>query len=206
MASKTKLLKQMELFDEISNNGLSPNQYYLICCIKDNISAININIHLELRYLMNNEWIYKRNNKESSPYGLTPKSITLITKLEKIFSITKRKTNTKIMGDKFKENIEKYKTMFPNIKLPSGKAARSAYGNLEKNFRWFFEQHPYEWDTVLKATAHYVDKGRRENWKFMRTSQYFIRKDNLSDLADYCEIILTGGDDEERTTFKTRVV
>ena len=40
----------------------------------------------------------------------------------------------------------------------------------------------------------------------MRTSQYFIRKDNLSDLADLCENILNGGYEEEKKTIKVKVV
>jgi hypothetical protein len=40
----------------------------------------------------------------------------------------------------------------------------------------------------------------------MRTSQYFIRKDNLSDLADYCEMVISGGDEEEKPRYTTQKV
>ncbi len=40
----------------------------------------------------------------------------------------------------------------------------------------------------------------------MRTSQYFIRKDNLSDLADMCENIKNGGYKEQEHIIKTKVV
>lgn len=198
MAQK-KLLLQMEMFDEMSRYNLSPNQYYLLCCIRDSVTPLKINMHLELRNLVSNEWLTKDNK-------LTPKSITLIDKLEKLFSIQKKKTSSQLMGKGYKENVTKYKEMFPNIKLPTGKAARSAAGNLEKTFRWFFENFDYSWDTIFSATAHYINKYQKVEWAYMRTSQYFIRKDNISDLADYCDIVLTGGDDEEIRRHATKVV
>jgi len=198
MAEK-KLLLQMEMFDEMSRHGLSPNQYYLLCCIKDSVTPLKINMHLELRNLIGNQWI-------TADHKLTPKSISLIDSIEKLFSIQKKKTSNILMGRGHKENIVKYREMFPNIKLPTGKAARAAAGNLEKNFRWFFENFDYTWETVFKATTYYINKYQKVQWEYMRTSQYFIRKDNLSDLADYCDIVLTGGDDDEERRHSVKVV
>lgn len=189
----------MEMFDEMSRNGLSPNQYYLLCCIKDSVSPLKINMHLELRSLVSNGWLTKENK-------LTPKSITLVGQVEKLFSLQKKKTSNQLMGKGYKENVNKYKEMFPNIKLPNGKPARSATGNLEKTFRWFFENFDYSWETIFKASGYYVNKYQKVEWKFMRTSQYFIKKDGLSDLADFCEIVLTGGDDDEIRRLVTKVV
>ena len=189
----------MEMFDEMSAHGLSPNQYYLLCCMRDSMSPLKINLHLEHRALLANKWITE-NNK------LTPKAVTLVDKLERLFSLKKAMTSNQLLGQGFKENIIKYVEMFPNIKLDSGKAARSAYGNLEKNFRWFFENHSYSWELIFRATAKYVNEKQKVNWKFMRTSQYFIRKNQLSDLADYCEMIRTGGDQEPETRHTIKVV
>lgn len=196
---KTDLLKQMEMFDEMSVHKLSPNQYYLLCCIRDSISPLKINMHLELRSLLADGWLTSDNK-------LTPKAHTLIDKIEKLFSIQKRKTSRALMKDQFEQNIKAYKDMFPNQKLPSGKAARSATGNLEKAFRWFFENFEYDWDIVLKATAVYINEHQKNNYLYMRTSQYFIRKDNLSDLADLCDNLLSGGYEEEEKRIKVKVV
>jgi hypothetical protein len=205
MTKKTKLLKQMEMFNEMSRHKLSPNQYYLLCCIRDSISPLRINMHLELRSLVAEGWLVQE-NKHIHEYKLTPKSYTLIDQLESLFKINKRKTSNQILGDKFKENIAQYTQMFPNQKLPSGKAARSAPGNLEKNFRWFFDNFNYEWELILQATGVYINEHQKNNYLYMRTSQYFIRKDNLSDLADLCENILNGGYEEEKKTIKVKVV
>jgi len=196
---KKELLHQMEMFDEMTTAGLTPNQYYLLCCIRDSVTPLKMNMHLELRNLKHGGWINGENK-------LSPQAMTMIDQLEKLFKINKRKTSSQLMTDDFKLNIVKYKEMFPNIKLPSGKAARSASGNLEKNFRWFFENYDFKWPLIFEATARYCNEHQSNNWKYMRTSQYFIRKDSLSDLADYCEMVATGGDDEVKPTHEVKVV
>ena len=40
--AKTKL-KQLEYFDKITSTGLTPNGYYLLCCIRDSKSSITLN-------------------------------------------------------------------------------------------------------------------------------------------------------------------
>lgn len=202
---KKNLLKQMEFFDEMSKRELSPNQYYLMCCIRDSVSPLKINTHLELRNLVSKGWLTQENPKVHE-YKLTPKAYTLIDQLEKLFKINKRKTNKQLLGDKFKENIATYREMFPNQKLPSGKAARSAVGNLEKAFRWFFENFDYDWKIIFDATAIYINEHQKNNYLYMRTSQYFIRKDNLSDLADLCDNVISGGYEEEKRIHSIKVV
>lgn len=199
MAAMKEMLQQMEMFNEMTSAGLTPNQYYLLCCMRDSVTPLKMNMHLELRNLKQNEWI-KEDNK------LSPEAITLIDTIEKLFRIQKRKTSSQLMTREFKENIARYKEMFPNIKLPSGKAARAANGNLEKNFRWFFENYDFKWPIIFLATAKYINEHQDQNWKFMRTSQYFIRKDNLSDLADYCEMVVSGGDEEEKPSYTPQKV
>jgi hypothetical protein len=199
MSNNSKLLQQMELFDEISVAGLSPNQFYLLCCIHDSITPLRINLHLELRYLINEGWLTKENQ-------LAPKSTDLIQKIETYFSLKKKRTSKQLMGEEFSKNILKYREMFPNKKLPSGKAARCSPGNLEKAFRWFFENYNYSWDIIFKATAHYVNTQQKSGDKYMRTSQYFIRKDDLSDLANVCDAIEHNGLQEEKNSLNVKVV
>jgi len=196
---KRKILKQIEIFDEIASKGLSPNQYYLLCCMHDSVTPLKINLHLELRLLIQDGWITTENQ-------LTPKAMIFIQKIEKFFVIQKTKTSNQIMGEGHTENITKYREMFPNIKLPSGKAARSAVGNLDKAFRWFFQNHDYEWKIIFDATATYLNDQEKKSWKFCRTSQYFIRKQELSDLADICEMIKTGGDTPQEHKHSIKVV
>jgi hypothetical protein len=56
----------------------------------------------------------------------------------------------------------------------------------------------------------YLDEYESRNWAYMRTSQYFIRKQNQdrtfdSDLANYCDMFINGLDTEDQH-FKEKVV
>ena len=114
------------------------------------------------------------------------------------------------MGKDFIANIEGYVEIFPNIKLSSGKYARVNAKNLEAPFKWFFETYDYDWETIIAATERYIDEYSIRRYEYMRTAQYFIRKQNIdksfeSDLATYCEILKTNPDDQQ-VYFSERVV
>jgi len=199
MTQTSKTLKQMEMFDMITKVHLTPDQYYFLCCMREGVSPLRINSRLQMRLCQQNGWLDAQNK-------LTGEAIQLLLKIEKFFATQKKKTSTDLMGSEFKMNMTLYIDMFPNIKLPSGKAARSAMGNLEKNFRWFFENHKYTWAEVLQATAKYANDQQKNNFKFMRTSQYFIKKNQLSDLADCCEMLRSGGNEEPKPAHSINVV
>jgi hypothetical protein len=62
----------------------------------------------------------------------------------------------------------------------------------------------------LSATEKYVDEYSVRNYEFMRTAQYFIRKQNIdksfeSDLATYCDQV-NNSLDEDTNYFKERIV
>ena len=114
------------------------------------------------------------------------------------------------MGDEFLSKITIYNEIFPNKKLSSGKYARVNVKTLENSFRWFFDNYAYSWETILKATDKYVDEYSVRRYEYMRTSQYFVRKQNTdktwdSELATYCDLI-ENGYDEETNDFKETVV
>ena len=82
---------------------------------------------------------------------------------------------------------------------------------LENGFRWFFDNYEYSWEIILSATRKYVYDFEMKNYEYMRTSQYFIRKQNTdkswdSDLATYCDMILNGEDEYEENYFKDKIV
>lgn len=190
------------MFRMITNHKLSPNQFYLLCSIRDNIGTEVINIHQDLRQLILYEWI-------DSTYKPTQKALDLVNKIDSLFKAQKRSTRS--LPADFSDNIDKYISLFPNIKLPNGKRARSDKKNLEPRFRWFFDNYDHDWATVLKATAAYIDEYERKNYMYMRTSQYFIYKTESdkttnSDLADYCAAVKSGEDLSPGTHFPEKVV
>jgi hypothetical protein len=194
-----------EIFNLLIKNNLSPNQLYILYCIKHKIKTNDfVNDTLEVKRLQSTSWL-------GADLTLEGKSIILLQDLDSFFKTSKKKTSTSVMGENFMENIETYLDIFPKFKLPSGKYARSDKKNLENNFKWFFESHSYSWDTILDATRKYVDEYEVNGFKYMRTSQYFIRKQGSdktydSELANYCDMLLNGGEDPTQTHFKERVV
>lgn len=186
---------------------MSPDQAYILFSIKEGITPIELTHHPTADLLL-------KGYLPESKLELTPKAIDFVKKLESYFKGQTKKTSAQLMGPEFKENIIKYQETFPKIKLPSGKAARSAGSNVETNFKWFFEKHQFGWPTILKATAMYVDEYERKTpaFLYMRTSAYFIRKTELdkstvSDLANYCEIVESGESSSQSTAhFSEKVV
>ena len=101
--------------------------------------------------------------------------------------------------------------MFPKKKLPSGKLARNNVNTLIDNFKWFFSTYDYTWDDILNATKLYIKEYRNNDWQYMKTSQYFISKQDkhkvkVSELADYCDMIRDGVSTDDEDHFKERVV
>lgn len=185
----------IEIFLKLAKERITPNSYYVLECIKNNlIPASYINKSLEIKKLQTEGWL-------KDDLTLSNKSLIFTTEIDGFFKKTKKKSAKAIMGDNFIENIQKYSDIFPSMKLASGKYARSNVKNLENAFRWFFETYDYNWDTILLATNRYIAEYRASNYQYMRTSQYFIRKQSSdrtwdSDLADYCEMILNKPTDE----------
>ena len=193
-----------EIFNVLRKYKITPNQFYVLYSMKHKIKTDNfVNISLELTRLKNDKWL-KETNK------LTDKAIIVVQHVENFFKAQKKKTSTSLMGPEFIKKIKEYSEIFPKFKLPSGKYARTNIKTLEAAFRWFFSNFDYEWETILKATKIYVEEYELNNYKYMRTSQYFVRKQMTdksyeSPLADYCEAILNGVE-EQKNHFKEKVV
>jgi hypothetical protein len=184
-----------EIFSMLIKQNMTPNTFYILYSVHSSIKPnAFVNVSLELEKLKRDNWI-------SDDLILSEKSVNFMKEVEGFFKKSKKKTSKLLLGSEFEENIKKYSNAFPSIKLGSGKYARSNVKNLENSFRWFFENYDYEWDTIIKATERYVREYKLSGYNYMRTSQYFIRKQNTdktwdSDLADYCELILNPTDDD----------
>jgi hypothetical protein len=185
-----------DIFTRLIQEDLTPNTYYVLHCIREKIVPHKfVNKELECKRLQSNLWLTEN-------LQLTSKSLIFMEEINGYFKRTKKKTSQDLMGKDFIANIEGYVEIFPNIKLSSGKYARVNAKNLEAPFKWFFETYDYDWETILKATERYVDEYSIRRYEYMRTAQYFIRKQNIdksfeSDLATYCEILKTNPDDQQ---------
>lgn len=201
----------MEMFHMISEKNLTPNQFYLLCCLKENTASQNINLHVDLRSLIINGFVKDISDTSGKRYELQPTAISFIEKVNGFFRLHKKKTSNQAMGKGYEDKIQDYLNVFPKMKLPSGKAARTDKKNVEVAFKWFFENHEYSWETIIQATTLYVDEYRRNNYKYMQTSQYFVRKmmsDRTwsSELANWCSNVESGDIDNEQDYFSEKVV
>ena len=193
-----------EIFARLIQEKITPNTYYVLHCIKEKIVPFKfVSKDLEISILISDNWLDEN-------LQLTSKSLIFIEELNGYFKKTKKKASIDLMGTAFVQNIEGYVEIFPNKKLSSGKYARVNPKNLEAPFRWFFETYDYDWVTIFAATEKYVSEYEVKRYEFMRTAQYFLRKQNLdksyeSDLATYCEIVRNNPDGEV-VYFKERVV
>lgn len=193
----------MQMFNLMNQQKLTPNQFYLLYCKKENIVSVGINIHQELRALELNEFT----NKDK----ITPKGLSLIEEVESYFKVQKKIVDSTILGKDYESMIDKFNNIFPKIKLPSNKLARGSYNNLLTNFSWFFKNHNYSWETVIKATIAYVNEYELKDWQYMRTARYFIKKQEndksiTSDLADYCAMIESGGTTISEVRFEEKII
>ena len=142
---------------------------------------------------------------------LSEKGIKIIESIDDLFQPLKKQKTDELMGIDYEQKIQQYIELFPTERLPNGKYARGNKKNIETNFRWFFENYDYSWDTIFGATQLYINEFRANNYLYMRTALYFIKKQDdgksiLSDMADYCDRYMNSGDYIEQKHFKTQIL
>lgn len=201
----------MEIFMQIIHKNLTPNQFYLMCCIRENVSSRHINLHAELRTLIKESWVKDLTDATGPKYTLSPEAEKLLDELDGHFKVNKKKVDKAVMGDDYQKKIDEYLLLFPKMRLPSGKAARSDKKNVQTAFEWFMKNYEYSWETILKATAMYVDEYEAKNYMYMQTSQYFIRKQQSdktwgSELANMCAVVESGDTQTDKNYFSENVV
>lgn len=191
----------IELFNKMLNEGLTPNQCYLLFSISNKITP-NAYSKQDYKTLIDLGYIKDKQ--------ITAKAKSFIDTLNNYFKVNKKKTTAKLLGKDSVDKIASYREIFPPGKLPSGVPSRNNVKILTENFRWFFSEYDYSWEEIIKATKMYVNEYRLNDYMYMQNSQYFISKQDkhkvkTSKLADYCDMIRDGITTEENH-FKERVV
>ena len=193
-----------DIYTRLIKENLTPNAFYVLHCIKEGIVPDKfVNKELEVARLKSAKWL-------NEDLTLSNKSITFTDEINSFFKKIKKKVSKDLMGEDFLQKIQEYVEIFPNRKLSSGKYARVNPKNLETSFRWFFETYNYNWDMIITATEKYVDEYSIRNYEYMRTAQYFLRKQTLdkafdSELATYCDL-MNSGDNDPQVYFKENIV
>ena len=199
----------LEIFQEILKDKITPNQLLLLYAIDESISFPQINIHLEARGLRKEGYIIMNEDLDTG-CELSDDGRRLKIKYDNYFIKVKKKTNSILMGKDYVKKVEEWRELWPAKKLPSGKPARTNVRTLTNNFKWFFQNYNYTWEEIFKATNKYIDEYELNNYLYMKTSQYFIAKSDssrvkISELADYCDMLKEGLDDDINH-FKEKVV
>lgn len=202
MKKQNKISPLHNLFESIRKKLLTAFELQMLVaddfqihCDMGNIEAIKVSDSL-----MKEGWI-------SRDFKRTEKAEVLIKELEGLFKPLK-KNAIEIPEDM----VIAYNDMFPQIKIPtSGKYARCNVKELTKSFDWFIQTYNHSWDTILKATARYVYHKEQDNWNYMRTSRYFVRKQDAnkvwtSDLADYCDQVIANPEENNSSNHFTEKV
>jgi len=198
-----------ELLQKILEDKITPNQLLLLYALDDSLSVPHINPHLEIKGLKREGYI---NMNEDTDTGceLSVSGRELKNKYDAYFIKAKKTSNTALMGKSYTAKVEAYRELWPARKLPSGKPARVNVKTLTNNFRWFFDNYSYTWEEVIAATKRYLNEYEDQDYMYMKTSQYFISKADQSkvkqsELADYCDMIKEGTDDDIKH-FKENIV
>ena len=184
----------------MKESQLTPNGLYFLWCLYVDEKPLYINIYTECRSLRLQEYI-DDNNK------ITQKGVELASRIP-VSKNTAKKLPSITLTDAC---IDEYLQLFPKGKLPSGKLARSDRKNIRANLEWFIKTYSYDWETIMRATALYVDEYEKKNFMYMKTSQYFISKMNtdksrVSELADYCSAVVNNDYENDDNHFSDKVV
>lgn len=196
-------LNQTNFYKVLFKHGLAADEYLvLLNCFIEKKPLPN----LDKRDIFNK---FTNLSLINSDYTLSKKAIEVIEEMETVFK-SKPKIKKPIIDE---SEVERYRNLWPEIKLPSGVYARVNLKNLVTSFEWFFKNYDYSWDTIIHATALYLNEYSNNNYKYMRNSQYFIKKsdiskNNESQLATYCDVYLNTGDDlsDTKDEFEIKVV
>lgn len=181
-----------ELMRLLITNQITPNQLILLECIQEGIMSQDLvpDKKEELEYLKKKQYL-------DVSGILTTKALSLLDECNKLFIIPKNKKKNSYITPEFIQNLQEFREIFPNKKLPSGKAARTNFDDLKRKMVEFMIKYPqYDWNTILDATENYVETYRKADYMFMKTAGYYIMKNNESDLATDCELLLEGGLEE----------
>lgn len=135
---------------------------------------------------------------------LTPIGLLALEEFKTFQTKTKAKVTTEVLGKDFLAKVKEYLNIFPDStklnggRIPTSKElARQGIDEIKDKFVKFRKAYPnYSWDLILDATEYYVYLKSLDDYNYMVTSSYFIRKTDprtkevASKLADHCQLLI----------------
>lgn len=91
----------------------------------------------------------------------------------------------------FDEFFELWYDLLPSVKIPtSGKFLRNNKPDAKERLKKFFKKYKYSQNTVLTATQNWLEELIKNQYNMAQQAVFFIEKDKISSLADYCNAVL----------------
>jgi len=92
----------------------------------------------------------------------------------------------------FEEFIESWNNMFPTARTTGHRNTRSSKHDVSKRMRDFIKKYNYSPDIINRATVNYLEREKKEGYKYAKESAYFIeKKGDPSKLLSECEQVVT---------------
>lgn len=89
-----------------------------------------------------------------------------------------------------------YLNLWPKKILSGGRPIRQGLTSVSKKMLIFMNKHPEVTDQqILEATTRYVNLKAKDNWEFAVCSDYFILKNEVSQLEAYIQDTSIGSED-----------
>jgi hypothetical protein len=168
--------------DKLIEVGLSPDEYIFLKYIYLNKSNNNLKLRINVNYLIENKII---KIIKDDIYELTKDGVDLLNKIEDI----------QIQSEESVASwIDEWRNLFPDkIKSGGGYLIKGDKQGCLKKMEKFVKHYKKEFnkDIIFEATKKYVDGFKKKNdFRYMKSAHYFIKKEDVSELASYCEEIV----------------
>ena len=154
--------------ERLSGEGLTPNEALYLYSLK-NVEDVPLGKMSNVGFLKEMDYL--------SPEGkLTVKSIKFLSETFKKITLKKTVTQSDVT-----DISEKFRELFPTKIKSANTPVKSNLKNIIlKMIKFKSENSKITDETILAATAKYVEGKRREGYAFMTTADNMISKNNIS--------------------------
>jgi hypothetical protein len=188
--------------ENLTEYEITPNQYVLLNIINNHDEVEYINyieidrkdiVKHDLYMLYRKEYILnygsENYNFKFSELEITQKGIDLLNILDT--SDNKKITDLKKTPVGFDNFIKEYYDLWPEKVYSGNYPVKSGLKQCSDKMLKFMKEYKHDREIILKATKKYIEICRGNNYSYMKTAYYFIKKDSESILQTYCEQVLS---------------
>lgn len=179
---------EINYYNFLLKNQLSPNQHYILHCFKNNIRTVLIN-NTDLDISMLKAAGYLTNDLK-----LTEKSEIILDSVATLFKKTQGKNVVDLMGVDYLTKITQFRSFFPKNKKSTPAEVKVKFAKL------FYENPQITWDILLKGTQLYFSEERDEKYIYKASNFIMVQRNGINTypILEYYERIEEGEDIQEK--------